>query len=136
LQGFLGLWRREFVLCFHTFLPSMCFLRFWRQSFLVAASLFGCVVASRFVFGVAFGCVIASRFVLSGTSGCVVAILLVVVRAHQQAQQSPPSLAHCATTKRCTSTPCAAFVPHFATGAGELKRCVAARGFVQTLIKE
>ena len=32
------------------------------------------------------------------------------------------------TTKRCTTTPCAPFVPHFATGAGELGVVLLARG--------
>lgn len=32
------------------------------------------------------------------------------------------------TTNRCTPTPCAPFVPHSATGAGELGRSIAARG--------
>ena len=34
------------------------------------------------------------------------------------------------TTNRCTPSPYAAFVPHFATGACELTRCAAARGVI------
>jgi len=81
---------------------------------LLAAKLPGCYVA--------FGCVVALRFVFGVAFGCVAALLCWFIRAHHQAQQSPPSRSHFATTKRCTSTPCAPFVPHFATGAGELSR--------------
>jgi hypothetical protein len=127
LQGFLGSWRRSIKLQSQLSMALIGSLRFCWLYVPVAASLFGCVLALRFIISVAFGCVLALRFVIIGTFGRVVAMLFLSNQAHQSAtkrisrpSKSPASLVHCATTRRCTPTPFAAFVPHCATGAGEL----------------